>query len=282
MGLPSTPSSRKGSILDIAQQQQQQQLQQQHQQHLQQQLPVGIGNAATSPPSDDEGKQFTPRWKGSGSNLRPQSAKQALSMLKQASSATNVAMQGQSGGSLLGLGNDSPKQLRKGSMINLKANENTLGPTAILQRKGSVYAHSATERDTPSIGSSGSPQRKASVYAGGRAAGHVGESALLRKSSMYSVSSNESPSILRKQSIAPQHLSAKNLSHSSHADSMSSLTSTTATTVATAGIDTDYGLKMGPGQIHPKGYRLTMVRHGELKMAFAKIKGTVEVEVSML
>ncbi|XP_069967922.1 regulating synaptic membrane exocytosis protein 2 isoform X1 [Bactrocera oleae] len=279
VGLPSTPSSRKGSILDIAQQQQQQQLQQQHQQHLQQQLPVGIGNAATSPPSDDEGKQFTPRWKGSGSNLRPQSAKQALSMLKQASSATNVAMQGQSGGSLLGLGNDSPKQLRKGSMINLKANENTLGPTAILQRKGSVYAHSATERDTPSVGSSGSPQRKASVYAGGRAGGHVGESALLRKSSMYSVSSNESPSMLRKQSIAPHHLSAKNLSHSSHADSMSSLTSTTATTVATAGIDTDYGLKMGPGQIHPKGYRLTMVRHGELKMAFAKIKGTVEVEV---
>ncbi|XP_018795350.1 PREDICTED: regulating synaptic membrane exocytosis protein 1 [Bactrocera latifrons] len=253
VALPSNPSSRKGSILDIAQQQQQQQQQQQlqqlqaqHQQHLQQQLPLGIGNATTSPPSDDEGKQFTSRWRGSGSNLRPQSAKQALSMLKQASSATNVAMQGQSGsGSLLSVGADSPKQLRKGSMINLKTGETTHGPTALLQRKGSVYAHTATERDTSSVGSSGSPQRKGSAYVGVRAAGHEAESALLRKGSI-----------------------------------MSSLTSTTVTTVATAGIDTDYGLKMGPGQIHPKGYRLTTVRHGELKMAFAKIKGTVEVEVT--
>ncbi|XP_054735167.1 regulating synaptic membrane exocytosis protein 2 [Anastrepha obliqua] len=242
VGLPSNPSSRKGSILDVTQQQQQ----------LQQHLPVGIGNAATSPPSDEENKQFTTRWKGSGSNLRPQSAKQALSMLKQASSATNVAMQGQSGstsGSLLSVGADSPKQLRKGSMINLKTiagnssgADNTLGPTTVLQRKGSVYAHATTERDT---GSSGSPQRKSSIYPGGWKAG---------------APEAESP-LMRKGSI------------------ISSLTSTTVTTVATTGIDTDYGLKMGPGQIHPKGYRLTMVRHGELKMGFTKIKGVVEVEV---
>ncbi|XP_055909308.1 regulating synaptic membrane exocytosis protein 1 isoform X1 [Eupeodes corollae] len=38
-------------------------------------------------------------------------------------------------------------------------------------------------------------------------------------------------------------------------------------------------LKLGPGQVHPKGYRLTSGRYGELKMGFLKIKGTVEVEV---
>ncbi|XP_017477821.1 PREDICTED: regulating synaptic membrane exocytosis protein 2-like [Rhagoletis zephyria] len=294
--LPSNPSSRKGSILDISQQQQQQQ-QQQHQQHqqlqqhLQQQLPVGIGNAATSPPSDEESnKQFSPRWKGSGNNLRPQSAKQALSMLKQASSATNVAMQGgqSASGSLLSVGADSPKQLRKGSMINLKtgAGDNALAPSPMLQRKGSVYAHTNTERETGSMGSmvsgsSGSLQRKGSVYPGGRAAGALeAEVSPMRKPSIYNVNTTDSPSMLRKQSMAPHNASAKNLSHhGSHAGSIGSLTSTTVTTVATTGIDTDYGLKMGPGQIHPKGYRLTTVRHGELKMGFAKIKGVVEVEV---
>lgn len=37
---------------------------------------------------------------------------------------------------------------------------------------------------------------------------------------------------------------------------------------------------LGPGQIQPKGYRLTSGRYGELKLGFYKIKGTVEVEVS--
>lgn len=37
---------------------------------------------------------------------------------------------------------------------------------------------------------------------------------------------------------------------------------------------------LGPGQIHPKGYRLTSGRYGELKLGLIKIKGTVEVEVS--
>lgn len=36
---------------------------------------------------------------------------------------------------------------------------------------------------------------------------------------------------------------------------------------------------LGPGQIQPKGYRLTSGRYGELKLGFFKIKGTVEVEV---
>lgn len=36
---------------------------------------------------------------------------------------------------------------------------------------------------------------------------------------------------------------------------------------------------LGPGQIHPKGYRLTSGRYGELKLGIIKIKGTVEVEV---
>lgn len=37
---------------------------------------------------------------------------------------------------------------------------------------------------------------------------------------------------------------------------------------------------LGPGQIHPKGYRLTSGRYGELKLGIIKIKSTVEVEVS--
>ncbi|XP_017460883.1 PREDICTED: regulating synaptic membrane exocytosis protein 4-like, partial [Rhagoletis zephyria] len=134
-------------------------------------------------------------------------------------------------------------------MINLKtgAGDNALAASPMLQRKGSVYAHTNTERETGSMGSmvsgsSGSLQRKGSVYPGGRVA-------------------------------------AGALEAEAHAGSIGSLTSTTVTTVATTGIDTDYGLKMGPGQIHPKGYRLTTVRHGELKMGFAKIKGVVEVEV---
>lgn len=36
---------------------------------------------------------------------------------------------------------------------------------------------------------------------------------------------------------------------------------------------------LGPGQIQPKGYRLTSGRYGELKLGFFKIKGTIEVEV---
>lgn len=36
---------------------------------------------------------------------------------------------------------------------------------------------------------------------------------------------------------------------------------------------------LGPGQIQPKGYRLTSGRYGELKLGFCKLKGTVEVEV---
>lgn len=36
---------------------------------------------------------------------------------------------------------------------------------------------------------------------------------------------------------------------------------------------------LGPGQVQPKGYRLTSGRYGELKLGFLKIKGTIEVEV---
>lgn len=39
---------------------------------------------------------------------------------------------------------------------------------------------------------------------------------------------------------------------------------------------------LGPGQVQPKGYRLTSGRYGELKLGFFKIKGTVEVEVMLL
>ncbi len=39
---------------------------------------------------------------------------------------------------------------------------------------------------------------------------------------------------------------------------------------------------LGPGQVQPKGYRLTSGRYGELKLGFFKIKGTIEVEVSLI
>lgn len=39
---------------------------------------------------------------------------------------------------------------------------------------------------------------------------------------------------------------------------------------------------LGPGQIQPKGYRLTSGRYGELKLSFIMTKGMLEVEVSFL
>lgn len=39
---------------------------------------------------------------------------------------------------------------------------------------------------------------------------------------------------------------------------------------------------LGPGQIQPKGYRLTTGRYGELKLGLFKTKLTIEVEVSEL
>lgn len=42
----------------------------------------------------------------------------------------------------------------------------------------------------------------------------------------------------------------------------------------------DSQVVLGPGQIQPKGYRLTSERYGELKLGLSKVKGTVEVEVS--
>lgn len=36
---------------------------------------------------------------------------------------------------------------------------------------------------------------------------------------------------------------------------------------------------LGPGQVQPKGYRLTSGRYGELKLGFIMTKGMLEVEV---
>lgn len=116
-------------------------------------LPIGIGTNATSPPSDEDSKKIAPRWKGSGGIMPPHTPKQALSMLKQASSVSNV---------------------------------NKIGP-----EKTSLLLSVVNSKSEP-----------------------------------Y--------------------------------------------------------LKLGPGQIHPKGYRLTSGRYGELKMGFLKIKGTVEVEVRII
>lgn len=37
---------------------------------------------------------------------------------------------------------------------------------------------------------------------------------------------------------------------------------------------------LGPGQVQPKGYRLTSGRYGELKLGFIMTKGMLEVEVT--
>ncbi|XP_002035092.2 regulating synaptic membrane exocytosis protein 1 [Drosophila sechellia] len=246
VGLPSGPSSRKSSVLDLSQQHQQQlqqlqQLQLQQQQYLQQQLPMGMGNADTSPPSEDEDKRYRPRWKGSGSQLPPQSPKQALSRLKQAASASNVAQDTQRQGQLLAT---NPLQQRKSSMFQL--NESQASPptttTTTLQRKGSMYVAKVTE--TPPLGT---PTRKGSVYQ--------------RSGVGLGVDSPGADSPQRKQSV------------------VKTLSGSYVNICPLTGGESSYGLKLGPSQIHPKGYRLTTARYGELKMGFLKIKGNVEVEL---
>ncbi|KMY97180.1 regulating synaptic membrane exocytosis protein 1 isoform X1 [Drosophila simulans] len=246
VGLPSGPSSRKSSVLDLSQQHQQQlqqlqQLQLQQQQYLQQQLPMGVGNADTSPPSEDEDKRYRPRWKGSGSQLPPQSPKQALSRLKQAASASNVAQDTPRQGQLLAT---NPLQQRKSSMFQLS--ESQASPptttTTTLQRKGSMYVAKVTE--TPPLGT---PTRKGSVYQ--------------RSGVGLGVDSPGADSPQRKQSV------------------VKTLSGSYVNTCPLTGGESSYGLKLGPSQIHPKGYRLTTARYGELKMGFLKIKGNVEVEL---
>lgn len=39
---------------------------------------------------------------------------------------------------------------------------------------------------------------------------------------------------------------------------------------------------LGPGQVQPKGYKLTAARYGEIRLSLMKIKGNVEVEVGFL
>uniref|UniRef100_A0A1I8P2R3 Regulating synaptic membrane exocytosis protein 2 n=1 Tax=Stomoxys calcitrans TaxID=35570 RepID=A0A1I8P2R3_STOCA len=251
VGLPSNPSSRKNSIFDLGSQQ----------------LPAGLGTTATSPPSDDESKQqFIPRWKGSGGNMLPATPKQALSMLKQASSATNVSERQFYLGSQL---TDSPQNMRKGSVFNLKVDD---AP----KRKGSVFSSLSTSDNMAAR------QRKGSMYvSSGSGLGTAANSSsllvpeTLRKNSMVAPSTPESPSMSRKSSVVPSNSSAK--SFKIFSDSSSNLSTTVSSSLS--GISTSYGLQLGPGQIHPKGYRLTTERHGELKMGFSKVKGTVEVEV---
>ncbi|XP_052847162.1 regulating synaptic membrane exocytosis protein 1 isoform X1 [Drosophila gunungcola] len=255
VGLPSGPNSRKSSVLDLSQQQQQQlqqlqqlQLQQQQQQYLQQHLPMGMANADTSPPSEDEDRRYRPRWKGSGSQLPPQSPKQALSRLKQAASASNVAQD--SGRQVVGqLMATNPQvqqqQQRKSSMFQLGDSQTpspTSTTTTTLQRKGSMYVAKVTE--TPPLGT---PTRKGSVYQ--------------RSGVGLGVDNSGGDSPQRKQSV------------------VKTLSGSYVNMPALTGGESSYGLKLGPSQIHPKGYRLTTARYGELKMGFVKIKGNVEVEL---
>ncbi|EDW36763.1 GL18439 [Drosophila persimilis] len=278
VGLPSGPNSRKSSILDLTQQQQQiQQLQlQQQQQHLQQHLPIGIGNNDTSPPSDEEDKRFRPRWKGSGSQLPPQSPKQALSRLKQAASVSNVAQErhNQLLGSNLGDGSLQLQQqanLRKGSMINLRGqgmaqgqgqSQDMLSAGQLHQRKSSMFQLGEVHTQAHAQPQVQSLQRKASVYVGkGSDTPTMGTPT--RKGSIYQRTSTDSGS----DSPQRKHSVVKTLSGSY------------VNVSAISGSESSYGLKLGPSQIHPKGYRLTTARYGELKMGFVKIKGNVEVEL---
>uniref|UniRef100_A0A6P4FPW0 Regulating synaptic membrane exocytosis protein 2-like n=1 Tax=Drosophila rhopaloa TaxID=1041015 RepID=A0A6P4FPW0_DRORH len=245
VGLPSGPNSRKSSVLDLSQQQQQQlqqlqQLQLQQQQYLQQHLPLGVANADTSPPSEDEDRRYRPRWKGSGSQLPPQSPKQVLSRLKQAASVSNVAQDSSRQGQLLAT---SQMQQRKSSMFQLGDSQApTPTTTTTLQRKGSMYVAKVTE--TPPLGT---PTRKGSVYQ--------------RSGVGLGVDSPGPDSPQRKQSV------------------VKTLSGSYVNMPALTGGESSYGLKLGPSQIHPKGYRLTTARYGELKMGFVKIKGNVEVEL---
>ncbi|XP_043951095.1 regulating synaptic membrane exocytosis protein 2 isoform X3 [Drosophila biarmipes] len=252
VGLPSGPNSRKSSVLDLSQQQQQQlqqlqQLQLQQQQYLQQQLPMGVANADTSPPSEDEDRRYRPRWKGSGSQLPPQSPKQVLSRLKQAASVSNVTQVDSSRQGQLLATNPMQQQQRKGSMFQLGESQAVPAAqapttTTTLQRKGSMYVAKVTE--TPPLGT---PTRKGSVY---------------QRSGMgLGVDSPGPDSPQRKQSV------------------VKTLSGSYVNTSTTTGGESSYGLKLGPSQIHPKGYRLTTARYGELKMGFVKIKGNVEVEL---
>ncbi|XP_017138602.1 regulating synaptic membrane exocytosis protein 2 isoform X1 [Drosophila miranda] len=278
VGLPSGPNSRKSSILDLTQQQQQiQQLQlQQQQQHLQQHLPIGIGNNDTSPPSDEEDKRFRPRWKGSGSQLPPQSPKQALSRLKQAASVSNVAQErhNQLLGSNLGDGSLQLQQqanLRKGSMINLRGQgmaqgqgqgQDMLSAGQLHQRKSSMFQLGEVHTQAHAQPQVQSLQRKGSVYVGkGSDTPTMGTPT--RKGSIYQRTSTDSGS----DSPQRKHSVVKTLSGSY------------VNVSAISGSESSYGLKLGPSQIHPKGYRLTTARYGELKMGFVKIKGNVEVEL---
>lgn len=205
--------------------------------------------------------------------MLPATPKQALSMLKQASSTTNVSERQYYLGSQI---TDSPQNLRKGSVYNLKVDESS---TPV--RKGSVYTLTATDNLA-------SRQRKGSMYvssgisSGVTAAGSNNTGLMvpdtLRKNSMIAPTTPESPSMSRKSSVIPSNSSAKTFK--SLSDSSSNLSTTVSSSLS--GISTSYGLQLGPGQIHPKGYRLTTERHGELKMGFSKIKGTVEVEVIWL
>ncbi|XP_030372816.1 regulating synaptic membrane exocytosis protein 2 [Scaptodrosophila lebanonensis] len=250
VGLPSGPNSRKSSILDLSQQQQQLQQLQMLQLQQQQHLPMGVGNTETSPPSDDEDRRYRPRWKGSGTQLPPQSAKQALSRLKQAASFSNVAQEKPS--QLLGVGiGDSPKQtLRKSSMCNLRSSGQDLSASQLQQRKSSMFQLNTTTQEAHQPF-----QRKGSVYQRSSTSANADRD-------------NESPTptlAQRKQSMA------KGMA--------GSLTGSYGNVSALTGSESSYGLKLGPSQIHPKGYRLTTARHGELKMGFIKIKGNVEVEL---
>lgn len=60
------------------------------------------------------------------------------------------------------------------------------------------------------------------------------------------------------------------------ADNLSTRNSTASLNVSAVNVT------LGPGQIHPKGYRLTTERYGELKLGLFKSKGVVEVEVIIL
>lgn len=67
---------------------------------------------------------------------------------------------------------------------------------------------------------------------------------------------------------------------STHAQSTNALKAASSITTVNKIPPKEPYVTLGPGQIHPKGYRLTSGRYGELKLGLFKSKGIVEVEVS--
>lgn len=191
-----------------------------------------------------------------------QQLKQQHQAEQQAQSLLPYSLQSLSGHQTTNTSTPISQSVRKGSILSVEGDSTAALATNTTLRRGSTFwGPSGTM-----ISGLGIEHKRTSPQ-------------MLRKSSLMSLnaSGNDSPSLQRKHSImAHQSSSNKNLC-TTNAD----LETNTAQNQSVSMTQyTDYGLQLGPSQIHPKGYRLRTERYPELKMGFVKVKGVVEVEVS--